>query len=178
MREVHNCVDVLDSRDVIKALADMEDEREAAIVHLEEMSPADCVAFLEKYGGDAPDQDLEDEAANADQYRSAVSMAAGWTAQDGTVFLPHWAEDEEDAYQALKAFASEGEGLADWTHGEGLIRDSYFEHYARETAEDCGLLKDADRWPCTCIDWEKAADELKQDYTSLDFDGVTYWGRS
>ena len=33
-------------------------------------------------------------------------------------------------------------------------------------------------WPFNCIDWEKAAEELQQDYMSIDFDGVTYWMRS
>ena len=30
----------------------------------------------------------------------------------------------------------------------------------------------------TCIDWAQAARELRMDYTSVDFDGVTYWIRS
>lgn len=28
------------------------------------------------------------------------------------------------------------------------------------------------------IDWDGVADELKADYTSIDYDGVTYWVRS
>ena len=28
------------------------------------------------------------------------------------------------------------------------------------------------------IDWAQAAHELQMDYTSVDFDGVTYWIRS
>jgi hypothetical protein len=28
------------------------------------------------------------------------------------------------------------------------------------------------------IDWEQAAYELKQDYTEVNFDGVSYWIRS
>lgn len=127
-REVHNGADILDSRDVIKALADMEDDREA-----------------------------QQEADT-------------------------WDDEDEAGYVALKAFVEEGESLSDWPHGEGLICDSYFKTYAREMAEDIGAnigaVKDADHWPCTCIDWEEAAEELKQDYTSIDFGGVTYWGRS
>ena len=52
-----------------------------------------------------------------------------------------------------------------------FVRDSYFVQYARELADDIGVP----RWPFNCIDWQKAADELQQDYYDVDFDGVTYW---
>lgn len=69
-------------------------------------------------------------------------------------------------------------GASDWQYGEALIRDSYFETYARDLADDLGLIKDDAQWPATCIDWEKAAEELQMDYSSCEFDGVTYWYRS
>lgn len=80
---------------------------------------------------------------------------------------------------ALKKLADEASPYApDWHHGCTLIRDSYFADYARDLAEDITQYDSAkERWPYTCIDWEKAANELKQDYTSVDFDGVTYWVR-
>lgn len=62
--------------------------------------------------------------------------------------------------------------------GVTLIRDSYFESYARELAEDIGAIKSDLGWPYDYIDWERAADALKQDYSSIDFDGVEYWVRS
>ena len=78
----------------------------------------------------------------------------------------------------LRALAKQGEDMiADWRHGECLVRDSYFQRYAQELAEDCGMIQDGARWPYTCIDWEQAARELQQDYTSLEYDGVTYWAR-
>jgi len=89
-----------------------------------------------------------------------------------------WAEAEEEELNALIALESEAEGYAaDWKYGEALIRDSHFEDYARELAEDIGALKDDAQWPATCIDWEEAARQLQQDYTSVEFDGVTYWIR-
>jgi antirestriction protein len=78
----------------------------------------------------------------------------------------------------LRELAAEGEQLADWEYGETLIRDSYFTEYARELAEDIGAVSSDASWPLYCIDWERAARELRMDYTSVDFDGVTYWGRS
>jgi hypothetical protein len=59
-----------------------------------------------------------------------------------------------------------------------LIRDTHMENYAREFADDCGMLnKDKDSWPYTCIDWMKATEEFKQDYSSIEIDKITYWYR-
>lgn len=90
-----------------------------------------------------------------------------------------WTEDDEGKeLAALKALADEAEGCGDWAHGETLIADSYFTEYAEELVSDIGDYDPRNvRWPYTCIDWEKAADELKQDYTRVDFDGETYWIR-
>jgi hypothetical protein len=95
---------------------------------------------------------------------------------EGIEALKDW--DEADEYSALKGLIDEAEGYGDWRHGETLINDDYFKRYAQELAEDLGLMENCDKWPATCIDWEKAADELKQDYTSVEFDGQTYWMRS
>ena len=57
------------------------------------------------------------------------------------------------------------------------IRDSYFQTYAQELADECCEMPKDIKWPYTCIDWEKAARELQMDYTSVEFDGITYWVR-
>lgn len=80
--------------------------------------------------------------------------------------------------KALKEFASEAEYGADFEFGEALIRDSYFVEYAQELAEDLGYINKEVSWPYTALDWEKAAEELKQDYRSADFDGIEYWIRA
>lgn len=58
-----------------------------------------------------------------------------------------------------------------------LIRESYFKDYAQELAEDIGAIPADAGWPARCIDWDQAARELRMDYTSVEFDGVTYWTR-
>lgn len=58
-----------------------------------------------------------------------------------------------------------------------LVRDSYFKDYAQELADDIGAVPGDLQWPCTCIGWERAARELRMDYTHCEFDGVTYWYR-
>ena len=96
-----------------------------------------------------------------------------------------WLEDDEDRTEEetielnlLKALQDEAEGYCpDWRYGAGLVRDSYFEEYAQQLAEDIGAIDGDASWPNNCIDWERAARELKFDYTAVDFDGVIYWVR-
>ena len=58
-----------------------------------------------------------------------------------------------------------------------LIRDDYFVDYVKLMIPENYELPISDKWPYChiTIDYESAADELKQDYTAFDFDGVTYW---
>lgn len=86
--------------------------------------------------------------------------------------------DAKRELEVLEALEGEASGYAaDWRYGETLIADSYFEDYARELAEDIGAINRDASWPNNHIDWPAAAAELKQDYTSVEFDGVTYWIR-
>lgn len=85
--------------------------------------------------------------------------------------------DEATELVALRDLASQGESYSDWEHGAALIRDSHFKTYAMDLADDIGAVPNDATWPCTCIDWDKATRELQMDYTSIEFDDVTYWIR-
>ena len=92
-------------------------------------------------------------------------------------------EEEADEFKRLGDLIEDCEGKGgdeqwrgDW-YPVTLIRDSYFKDYAQELAEDIGAIKDDAQWPATCIDWDEAARQLQQDYTTVEFDGVTYWTR-
>lgn len=88
-----------------------------------------------------------------------------------------WSEacpDDAKELRILTALAEEASGSPDWEYGETLIRNSYFKDYAEDLARDCGMIPDNLRWPCNCIDWDAAADELRHDYFAVDFDGVEY----
>jgi hypothetical protein len=95
------------------------------------------------------------------------------------VYLEDLLEDTEDEakQEELKALHSLVDQVAR-VCGEGphLIRDSYFEQYARELAADRGLMDAIPRnweWPLIFIDWPAAAEDLKLDYAAVGFDGVT-----
>ena len=87
-------------------------------------------------------------------------------------------DDETAELQALEALQDEAQPYCeDWQYGAALIRYSHFVTYAQELADDIGAIPKDAGWPCTCIDWEQAARELQMDYTSVEFDGITYWVR-
>ena len=90
--------------------------------------------------------------------------------------LPESDKDDIEEYWMLIALAEECEQYSsDWIHGETLIRYSYFEDYMDEMIEDCyELPKDLPYWMTVTYDYEA----LKQDYTSVDFDDITYYIRS
>jgi hypothetical protein len=44
-------------------------------------------------------------------------------------------------------------------------------------ADDIDAIDRDAKWPLNHIDWEAAAAELLTDYTSVTFDGVTFWVR-
>lgn len=79
----------------------------------------------------------------------------------------------------LEKLASEGEDSPDWIYGETLIREDYFASYIEQLIDDCYEMPkeiNSGSWPYRhiTIDYEAAAEEAKQDYLEVDFDGVTY----
>ena len=91
-----------------------------------------------------------------------------------------WNESEEKTeLESLISLRDDLEGYCDdWKYGVTLIRDSYFTEYAEELCKDIGELpKELPWYIANHIDWEGVAEEIKVDYTSAEFDGVTYWAR-
>jgi hypothetical protein len=89
--------------------------------------------------------------------------------------LEDWTDADE--FADLSNFCDDGQqNFSEWNDGVVLVRESYFEQYAMDFADDIGAVDAKAGWPNNCIDWEKAARELQYDYTSIEFDGVTYWG--
>lgn len=132
---------------------------------------------------------LADEVADAGQERADAEtegMEAGFAAADQAVTdaeaaLAEW-DDSEDG-EELKTLEAILEDLA----GNGgdeqwggvwypvtLIRDSYFEAAMDELIEDIGdMPKDIPAYLTVTVDY----DALRQDYTSTEIDGETYWYR-
>lgn len=194
MADISNRDDIIDSRDIEERIDELEAEQDGYIEDFE--------SALEAAKDAADDWAAEDAAArapfdpsgelNAEVIRAAQALADYWGDEPaaGQSITEHAEDllsafrDPEDGFlgndelHALKAFRDEFENYcSDWRHGETLIRDSYFTEYAQELADDIGAINRDAAWPANCIDWAKAARELQMDYTSGEFDGVTYWAR-
>ena len=89
----------------------------------------------------------------------------------------HEFEMLEQLLDRIAAHGGDEEWRGDWYPLE-LISDHTFEEYAQELAEDIGLVDSSAAWPNSYIDWEAAAAALQHDYSSVEFDEVTYWHRS
>ena len=83
--------------------------------------------------------------------------------------------EEEELEQLLELESELGMSLeaADQA-GIYFIDEDCFEDYARELAYDIGAINNDLEWPCTHIDWEAAARDLRMDYTEVEFDGNNY----
>ena len=163
--EISNTANVLDSRDIIDRIEYLESEREPL---------TDAVDQAQEALNDLDGNDFDEVSTfeEAEQEAKDALKAAYANVKD-------WDESDEGQELAkLKAFAEEAEGYAeDWRYGATLIHEDYFEDYARDLAAEGDYDMKNEQWPYTCIDWTQAAEELKQDYTSVDFDGETYWVR-
>lgn len=152
-RDISNNEDVLDSRDIIARIEELEADRDGYVL--------ECPQYVHGNHG------LDEQCPNGCGDRNATPE--------------EWAQncpDDAAELAILSKLAEEAEGYAaDWKYGETLIRDSYFRTYAEELAEDIGAINHEASWPNNCIDWDRACRELQMDYTSVDFDGVTYWVR-
>lgn len=119
-------------------------------------------------------QDIIDSREVIDRIEELRADLEGFEDKSGMEY-----DDEIEELRILEELNEEGEACApDWIYGEYMIRESYFKDYAMDLADDLGLMENCNQWPATCIDWDRAADELKMDYSEIEFDGVTYYVRS
>ena len=112
--------------------------------------------------------DLEDAVNDAEDDEAKAEAEAA---------LAEWDEDHGEEYEALKAFCEEAEQYCDdWSHGVQLILDEHWTEYAEQLTEDLGAIpRGLPEW--VVIDWEATAENLKADYTAVEWGAYTYWVR-
>ena len=139
--EISNTQDVIDSRDVIERIEELEADLETC------RSCGEGVAEGSKTCEDCEQPLLDD--------------------------------DEKEELEALRKLTKDGENYApDWFHGAGLIHEDYFTEYCEEFCKDVGYISQELPWfIANHIDWDAVANEIKADYTEIDFDGETYYVR-
>lgn len=140
--------DLIDSRDIIKRCEELKDE-------YEELKEAVDTTF----------DSIEEED-------KSTKIAWG----EAKTALDEWEADYLEELEFLEAVIEEGESYSRyWGHGATLIHEDYFEQYAQDYAEDIGAIGRDTSWPANHIDWEAAAEDLKQDYTEISFGGHNYY---
>ena len=129
----------------------------------------DVITRIEELDSDL--QDLKDTIDNID-WGDDAEIPALLAAKEA---LEEWKIGSDGLeLEALIQVGYQGEYIDDWDHGVQLIRDSYFKKAMDEMVSECyELPKDLPSWMVITYDY----DALKQDYTSVDFDGETYWVR-
>ena len=172
--------DLINSRDTIGAVVELEDEISDMESDIESVKSEidDKTVELEDFENECvelDDKEDADEIATLEEQQGACEDEI----KNLTQTLSLHEEDLDDLQQALnplRAVVEEAEGYApDWQHGATLINDDYFVEYAQQVAEEVSGV--SDEWPGSFIYWEAAADALKMDYTSVDFEGNTFWIR-
>ena len=143
----------LDTRDLYKRQCELQEELEALKDDVEEAR-------------ELITEELEDEDPEiVERVEEAEKALSEWQAEY---------QEELDGLNTL-----ESEIGREWMHGETLIPEDDFEEYAEDTAADMygSQITDA-AWPFSHIDWEAAADDLKQDYSEAEYQGTTYLFRA
>lgn len=155
--------DVIDSRDIITLQEEMSDELDTLKEVLE--TREDDYLCYKTDGGDDPTI-IEDmiEAIN-----------------DAKSDLDNF---EMDDFNTLNELVSEGESSHDWSYGETLIHESYFEDYIKDMINECWEMPkeiDSGKWPWRHMEmnWANAAEEAKNsDYFEINVGGETYYIRA
>lgn len=149
-REISNYDDVIDSRDVIARIEELESDREAL---------TDSLDDAQEKVADAGEEATESELDNLTLAKQGLEM---------------FDEVEGEELKALKALQDEAEGhVPDWEYGASLIRESYFVKYCQQLVEDIGDMPNG--FPSYIeIDWDATAHNLRVDYTEVNFGGVPY----
>lgn len=96
--------------------------------------------------------------------------------------ISEWNDENRAEFDLLKSLLDDlrGNGGDEQWRGDWypitLIRDTYFVDAMQELVEDIGdLPKELPGY--LAIDWEETANNLRVDYSSVEYDGITYWYR-
>ena len=93
------------------------------------------------------------------------------TKEDREEFFEYMA-DEYNSIREIDELESDMSSR-EWSYGINMIPEDDFEDYAKDLVEYCGYIsKDFPSW--IEIDWEATSNNIKQDYSEVNFRGETY----
>ncbi len=97
------------------------------------------------------------------------------TTQDEIESAKESLQDLRDELQPLLDLKAEG--IPEWDDGATLIPESDWEEYVEDLLKDCGYISNDVPW-WIVIDWAATADNVAADYSTVDYDGDTYYYRN
>jgi hypothetical protein len=154
MSQITNNDDVIDSRDIIARIDELED----------------MFQVCQNCGEDLPiGVDHRDSTYPGPNGELIVDCPKC----DGIIM----SENEREELGHLDAIKDECEDYGDWKYGVTLINDFYFTEYCMELLKGIGDLPQ-DIPGYIAIDEDQTAENLKVDYATVDFDGVDYFVRN
>ena len=88
--------------------------------------------------------------------------------------IESWKEDWIDEIEIITDINNlEDEVGSEWEYGVTLIEEDEFEDFVQQDLEGIGYIpKDFPSW--IEIDWEATASNVRQDYSEVDYQGITY----
>ena len=151
--------DIIDTRDIIARIEELEAEREALVDAMEECKAAN------EYHNSEGDMDAIEEH----DLTEAVDDLRAWDNSEEAAELAQLVAIMEE----LRGYGGDEQWRGDW-YPVTLIRDSYFEEYMDQLIDDIGdIPRDLPAYMRIELDYTM----LQQDYSSVDIDGASYWYR-
>lgn len=145
MTDFNNNSNIIDSRDILERIEEIETEIEEIETEIEGAQSVSNVAYIDSFN-----KELEDD--------------------------PTYLDLKEELKILQELIDDIGSGAGD---GVTLINEDHFTEYAESYANDIGAIDSQTAvWPANYIDWEQAADELRIDFSDVDYDGETFYYRN
>ncbi len=177
---INSSNDIIDSRDIISEIDDLEsaisDFNDDITTAEEEIDDLDSqIELLDdetelKFLIEATD-DKKEQAKFESKIKNIQDAIIEYNDQIARITSERNEVMEE--LKPLKEFADECESYApDWNSGVVLISEDHFTEYAKDLCEEVENVPDY-----IVIDWEETAENLKIDYTTIEFEGFSFYVR-
>jgi hypothetical protein len=159
MRDISSNDDMVDVRDLIERFEELETEHEDLVDALD--SARENMEAIEE--GDEALEEAKEE------FKEKEEELKTWEEENGEF------KELKELLEDLCGNGGDHQWRGDW-YPSSLINDSYFTEAMQDLVVDIGdLPKDIPSY--LEIDWEKTANNLQQDYSSVEWEGTTFWYR-
>lgn len=121
--------------------------------------------------------DLSEDYLNSSDIIARINELEGELFDEDKNLVEGYDHEEFQEYENLKVINDEGEKyIEDWTYGATLVSEDAWVDYATDYIQEAYYGVTWTDFPYSHMDWEAAADELREDYYEIEIDGETYLG--